>query len=150
MRGLLLIFSSKRSFLFRNRIIEVSVNHLLLQILSNNFMLSCIRFCNWKITHHFLFYQTSVVKSVYIFSISYTWTSYKTKFLANKTTFYCREIQRGQHYHKGHFHKQGLSNYFFSFPGLSFQYFRNFFCVLTFCSTATLQELLSHLNLSKH
>lgn len=43
--GDLRIFSSKRSFLFRKRIIEVSVNHLLLQIESNSFKLSCIRFC---------------------------------------------------------------------------------------------------------
>lgn len=42
--GLLRIFSSNRSFLFRNRIIDVSVNHLLLQIESNNFSDSCIRF----------------------------------------------------------------------------------------------------------
>ena len=39
-----LIFSSKRSFLLRNRIMEVSVNHLLLQMESNSFKLSCIRF----------------------------------------------------------------------------------------------------------
>lgn len=44
-RGDFRIFSSKRSFLFRKRMIEVSVNHLLLQIESNNFKLSCIRFC---------------------------------------------------------------------------------------------------------
>lgn len=43
--GLLRIFSSKRSFLFKNRIIDVSVNHLLLQIESNNLRDSCIRFC---------------------------------------------------------------------------------------------------------
>lgn len=47
--GDLRIFSSKRSFLFKKRIIEVSVNHLLLQIESNSFKLSCIRFCE-KIT----------------------------------------------------------------------------------------------------
>lgn len=39
------ILSSNKSFLFRNKIIEVSVNHLLLQIESNNFNDSCIRFC---------------------------------------------------------------------------------------------------------
>lgn len=44
--GDLRIFSSNRSFLFKKRMIEVSVNHLLLQIESNNFKLSCIRF--WK------------------------------------------------------------------------------------------------------
>lgn len=43
-RGDFLIFSSNKSFLFKNNIIEVSVNHLLLQILSNNFNDSCIRF----------------------------------------------------------------------------------------------------------
>lgn len=43
-RGDFLIFSSNKSFLFRNKIMEVSVNHLLLQIESNNFKLSCIRF----------------------------------------------------------------------------------------------------------
>ena len=47
--GDFLIFSSNRSFLFRNNIIDVSVNHLLLQIESNNFMLSIIRFCS-KVT----------------------------------------------------------------------------------------------------
>lgn len=46
--GLLRIFSSNKSFLFKNRIIEVSVNHLLLQIESNNFSDSCIRFWKWK------------------------------------------------------------------------------------------------------
>lgn len=44
-----LIFSSNRSFLFKNKIILVSVNHLLLQIESNNFNDSCIRFCKKKI-----------------------------------------------------------------------------------------------------
>ena len=43
--GDFLIFSSKRSFLFRKRMMDVSVNHLLLQIESNSFKLSCIRFC---------------------------------------------------------------------------------------------------------
>ena len=42
--GDLVIFSENKSFLFRKRIIDVSVNHLLLQIESNNFMLSIIRF----------------------------------------------------------------------------------------------------------
>ena len=41
-RGDLRIFSSKRSFLLRKRMIEVSPNHLLLQIESNSFRLSCI------------------------------------------------------------------------------------------------------------
>ena len=40
--GDFLIFSSKRSFLFRKRIMEVSTNHLLLQMESNSFMLSFI------------------------------------------------------------------------------------------------------------
>ena len=44
MSGDFLIFSSKRSFLLRKRIMDVSVNHLLLQIESNNLRLSCIRF----------------------------------------------------------------------------------------------------------
>ena len=44
--GDFLIFSSNKSFLFRKRIMDVSVNHLLLQIESNSFKLSCIRF--WK------------------------------------------------------------------------------------------------------
>ena len=46
--GDLRIFSSNRSFLFKNKIIEVSPNHLLLQIESNSFKLSCIRFCKEK------------------------------------------------------------------------------------------------------
>ena len=37
-----LIFSSNKSFLFRKRIMEVSTNHLLLQMESNSFMLSII------------------------------------------------------------------------------------------------------------
>lgn len=45
-RGDFLIFSSNKSFLFKNRIMDVSVNHLLLQMESNSFKLSCIRFCN--------------------------------------------------------------------------------------------------------
>lgn len=47
-RGDFLIFSSNKSFLFKNRIIDVSVNHLLLQIESNSFSDSCIRFCASK------------------------------------------------------------------------------------------------------
>lgn len=39
-----MIFSANRSFLFRKSIIEVSVNHLLLQIESKSFILSIIRF----------------------------------------------------------------------------------------------------------
>lgn len=38
------IFSSNKSFLLRNSIIDVSVNHLLLQMESKSFRLSCIRF----------------------------------------------------------------------------------------------------------
>lgn len=44
--GDLVIFSANRSFLLRKRIIDVSVNHLLLQMESKSFMLSIIRF--WK------------------------------------------------------------------------------------------------------
>ena len=40
----LVIFSSKRSFLLRNRMMEVSTNHLLLHIESNSFIDSIIRF----------------------------------------------------------------------------------------------------------
>ncbi|CAN7946057.1 unnamed protein product [Ixodes hexagonus] len=42
-RGDRTIFSSKRSFLFRKRMMEASTNHLLLQMESNSFMLSIIR-----------------------------------------------------------------------------------------------------------
>ena len=42
------IFSSKRSFLLRNRMMEVSPNHLLLHIESNSLSDSCIRFWNRK------------------------------------------------------------------------------------------------------
>lgn len=42
--GLLRIFSSNKSFLFKNKMIEVSTNHLLLQIESNNFIDSIILF----------------------------------------------------------------------------------------------------------
>jgi len=44
--GDFLIFSSNKSFLLRNRMIDVSVNHLLLQIESNNLRLSDMRFCD--------------------------------------------------------------------------------------------------------
>jgi hypothetical protein len=43
-RGDLLIFSSKRSFLLRNKIIDVSTNHFELQMESNNFIDSIILF----------------------------------------------------------------------------------------------------------
>lgn len=43
--GDFLIFSSNKSFLLRKSIIDVSVNHLLLQMESNSFNDSCIRFC---------------------------------------------------------------------------------------------------------
>lgn len=49
-KGDLVIFSANRSFLLRKRIIDVSVNHLLLQMESNSFMLSIIRFCKKKTT----------------------------------------------------------------------------------------------------
>lgn len=45
-----LIFSSKMSFLLRKRMMDVPVNHLLLQMLSNSFSDSCMRFCNTKET----------------------------------------------------------------------------------------------------
>lgn len=44
--GDFLIFSSNMSFLFRNKMMDVSVNHLLLQMLSKSFRDSCMRFCN--------------------------------------------------------------------------------------------------------
>lgn len=44
--GDFLIFSSNMSFLLRNRMTDVSVNHLLLQMLSKSFRDSCMRFCN--------------------------------------------------------------------------------------------------------
>lgn len=44
--GDFLIFSSNMSFLLRNRMMDVSVNHLLLQMLSKSFRDSCMRFCN--------------------------------------------------------------------------------------------------------
>ncbi len=44
-RGDLRIFSSKRSFLLRKRMMDVSPNHLLLHIESKSFRLSCMRFC---------------------------------------------------------------------------------------------------------
>ena len=46
------IFSSNKSFLLRKRMIDVSVNHLLLHMESNNFILSIIRFYNEKIKQH--------------------------------------------------------------------------------------------------
>ena len=42
--GLCLIFSANRSFLLRNNMIDVSTNHLLLQMESKSFMLSIMRF----------------------------------------------------------------------------------------------------------
>jgi len=42
------ILSANKSFLLRNRIMDVSMNQRLLQIESNNFMLSAIRFCQQK------------------------------------------------------------------------------------------------------
>ena len=56
-----LIFSSNRSFLLRNKIMEVSVNHLLLQMESNNFILSIIRFWNTNKVNHSIF-QTNLKK----------------------------------------------------------------------------------------
>jgi len=51
-RGDFLIFSSKRSFLLRKRMMDVSVNHLLLQMESNSLRLSCIRFYRNVIKKH--------------------------------------------------------------------------------------------------
>ena len=45
MSGDVVIFSSNKSFLLRKSITDVSRNHLLLTIDSNNFKLSSIRFC---------------------------------------------------------------------------------------------------------
>ena len=44
------IFSSKRSFLLRKRMMEVSPNHLLLHIESNSLSDSCIRFWNRRMS----------------------------------------------------------------------------------------------------
>ena len=76
-KGELTIFSSNKSFLLRNRITEVSVNHLLLQIESNSRRLSCIRFWGEKkkkkktITsfQHFVIVQISGIES-----LRYLWT----------------------------------------------------------------------------
>ena len=43
-KGECVIFAPNKSFLLRKRIMEVSVNHLLLQMESNSFMLSIMRF----------------------------------------------------------------------------------------------------------
>ena len=51
------IFSSKRSFLLRNRMMEVSPNHLLLHIESNSLSDSCIRFWNRKAEAHCTIFQ---------------------------------------------------------------------------------------------
>lgn len=48
--GDLLILFSKMSFLFRKRMMDVSLNHLLLQMESNSFRDSCIRFCGGDIS----------------------------------------------------------------------------------------------------
>ncbi len=48
LKGDFLIFSSNMSFLLRKRMMEVSVNHLLLQMLSNSFKDSFMRFCRKK------------------------------------------------------------------------------------------------------
>ena len=47
-----MIFCANRSFLFRNRIMDVFVNHLLLQMESNSLKLSCIRFYKIKVAKH--------------------------------------------------------------------------------------------------
>lgn len=49
-KGDLVIFSANKSFLLRKSIMDVSVNHLLLQMESNSFMLSIIRFCKAEIS----------------------------------------------------------------------------------------------------
>ncbi len=48
LKGDFLILSSNMSFLLRKRMMEVSVNHLLLQMLSNSFKDSFMRFCRKK------------------------------------------------------------------------------------------------------
>lgn len=58
------IFSSNKSFLFRKRMIDVSVNHLLLHMESNNFILSIIRFYNEKIKQHMRALCVNSVKSM--------------------------------------------------------------------------------------
>lgn len=45
-RGDFLIFSAKRSFLLRKRMIDVSMKNLLLQMESKSIRDSCIRFCS--------------------------------------------------------------------------------------------------------
>lgn len=62
-----LIFSSNRSFLLRKRMMEVSVNHLLLQIESNNFKLSCIRFWNGINKQYIKILLYSITLLVYCF-----------------------------------------------------------------------------------
>jgi hypothetical protein len=74
-----LIFSSNKSFLFKNRIMDVSVNHLLLQMESNNFILSIIRFCKYIIPYilisclfiiesgHFLWHAISMNLQIFVY-----------------------------------------------------------------------------------
>jgi hypothetical protein len=86
-RGDFLIFSSNKSFLLRNKIMEVSVNHLLLQMESKSFKLSCIRFWNKENSYHRTELQcynwvTEVI--LYIF-FSY----YKGKKQSYETTMLC-------------------------------------------------------------
>lgn len=45
LRADFLIFSANRSFLFRKRMMEVSMKNLLLQMESNSMRDSCMRFC---------------------------------------------------------------------------------------------------------
>ena len=66
-RGDRRIFTSNRSFLLRKRIIDVSVNHLLLQMESNSFRLSCIRFCKVDKTKN---YNIINITTMYYYNIS--------------------------------------------------------------------------------
>ncbi len=69
--GDFLIFSSNKSFLFRKRIMDVSVNHLLLQIESNSFKLSCIRFWKKKGISLYFNWKVSCTADPWIFAHEY-------------------------------------------------------------------------------
>ena len=65
--GDLVILFSKMSFLLRKRMMEVSLNHLLLQMESNSFRDSCMRFCRREISKVLTGFKT-------ILKVSSKWT----------------------------------------------------------------------------
>lgn len=83
--GLRLIFSSNKSFLFRNKMMEVSTNHLLLQIESKSFIDSTIRFISSSSASTRSYPEKEAILYSTVYLLSYTDLQIKSKAIGKNT-----------------------------------------------------------------